>query len=347
MMRSAVLSLLVSLVASLVLLRWASRCLPTQALVPARTRPISGVAAILGLCAGWLSLTGTPPDAPLGVCLVLLPALALPAFFVGMTVDCWRPWPLRLRMLVTAVVGLASAACVTPDGRPFAMAVLVIAGAGAFVTLLTHAMAVVDQRNGAAALCVLLIQSSLAYVAHQVGDQALMVNALIVVGAVLGVCFFGFQANLASLGRSGCALLGFITAAMALMLVARNPSVSVWLPALLCAHPALEAAWAWHRRRQGKSQAATPSLVYRRLVRWATGNPPDRRQAARDSGVGPHLWMLSIVGIAPALLWWHEPLALLLALAFRVGVQVAAVKLLSGLPTAAPDRLSQHGPLQS
>jgi hypothetical protein len=200
----------------------------------------------------------------------------------------------------------------------------------AFVTSVTHAMAVVDRRNGAAAMCVLLIQAALACVAYEVGDRALMAAALVVVGAVLGLSFFSFQANLACLGRGGCALLGFVTAALSALLVLRNPAVSWWLPLLLCAHPLLEAAFAWWRLRQGAALQEGPSLLYLQLVRWATGNPTDRRQALGDNAVAPHLWMLCIVGITPAVLWWQDSSALVLALVLRLAVQAGVAKLLAG-----------------
>jgi hypothetical protein len=131
------------------------------------------------------------------------------------------------------------------------------------------------------------------------------------------------------------------------LLVARNPQVSFGLPLLLCAHPMLEAAWAWQRRRQGRASGAGPSLLYLRLVRWATGNLPDRRQTARDNSVAPHLWMLCIVGIAPALLWWQDGTALLVALVVRVGVQMAAVKLLSGTPASGCNSASEAAAVEN
>jgi hypothetical protein len=112
--------------------------------------------------------------------------------------------------------------------------------------------------------------------------------------------------------------------------VLRNPAVSWWLPLLLCAHPLLEAAFAWWRLRQGAALQEGPSLLYLQLVRWATGNPTDRRQALGDNAVAPHLWMLCIVGITPAVLWWQDSSALVLALVLRLAVQAGVAKLLAG-----------------
>ncbi len=351
-MHSAIVALLVSLAATLLLMRGSARSASLAG--QGRAAPISGLAALMGMCAGWLAMVISPtaqPQTPLSDLLWALPGAALPAFLGGMTVDFWRPLSLRTRLVITAGAAGLFAVVLARHGQTDHAVPWLLAGFGVavavFVTALTHAMAVVDQRNGAAATCVLLIQASLAYVAHEVGDFELMQHTLVVAGAVTGLSFFSFQANLASLGRSGCALLGYVTAALAVLLVARNPQVSTWLPVLLCAHPVLEAAWAWQRRRQGRTPGAGPSLLYLRLVRWASGNLPDRRQVARDTSVAPHLWMLCIVGIAPALMWWQDDTALLFALLVRVGVQVAAVKLLSGVPTAARSSAAEAAPVET
>ena len=100
---------------------------------------------------------------------------------------------------------------------------------------------------------------------------------------------------------------------------------------VLCSHSLIEAADAWRRTRSCDFDSAdnrVPSVLYHRLVRWATGNPPDRRRPERDTSVMPHLWMLSVASIAPATLWWKHTAALVLALLFRVLLQWAVSRLL-------------------
>jgi UDP-GlcNAc:undecaprenyl-phosphate/decaprenyl-phosphate GlcNAc-1-phosphate transferase len=369
-MRSAVFSLLAALVATLFLLRVGSRSAlagpantPLGAALekrssmrrPGRAVPVSGLAAMVGVCAGWLSLAPLSASASesggAGVVLAALPCVALPVFLVGLVADFWRPVPLWRRVCVTALMALIGLSLAAPDAGAIAgsdnstvistvistgfPAALLMVLTVAFISSVTHAMSWVDKRNGASAMAVLLIQAGVACVAHAAGDAALMSAALVVVGAVLGLSFFSFQANLACLGRSGNALLGFITASLACLLVLRNPTVSPWLPLLLCAHPVLEALSAWQRLRRGAPLHEGPSLLYLKLVRWATGNAPDRRQSARDNGVVPHLWMLSIVGLTPAVLWWQDGTVLAAALLLRVLVQLGVVRLLVGQPPAA------------
>jgi UDP-N-acetylmuramyl pentapeptide phosphotransferase/UDP-N-acetylglucosamine-1-phosphate transferase len=323
-MRGSVLALLLSLFATVVLLRLGVRGRPAGS----HGAPVSGLAAVVGVCVGWLGMSPMPLSSSSDVLLAALPCVALPVFLAGLAVDFWRPVALRWRVLASVLVSALALAWLGAS-------MLAVAVGAAFLASLTHAMAVVDRRNGAAAMCTLLMLASIAYVSSVVGDTGLAASAMVVIGAVLGLSFFSFQANLASLGRSGSSWLGFVTAALALLLVHRNAQVSGLFVLLVCAHPLLEAAWAWHRLRKGAADAEGPSLVYLRLVRWATGNAPDRRQSTRDNGVAPHLWMLSIVGLAPAVLWWQDPTALALALLVRVAVQAAAARLLAGLPARA------------
>jgi UDP-GlcNAc:undecaprenyl-phosphate/decaprenyl-phosphate GlcNAc-1-phosphate transferase len=331
LMRGAVLALLCSLLATVVLLRLSAGAKQ----VGRHGAAVSGLAAVVGVCVGWLSMNPLALGQPSGMLLAALPCVALPVFLAGLVVDFWRPVSLHLRVVVSVLTSVVAVGWWQQSLGASAWGWGAAALALLFISSVTHAMAVVDRRNGAAAMCTLLMLASVAYVAGVVGDGELAAAALVVIGAVLGLSFFSFQANLACLGRSGCSWLGFITAAMALLLVQRNAAVSGLFALLVCAHPLLEAAWAWHRLRKGAKAAEGPSLMYLQLVRWATGNAPDRRQAVRDNGVAPHLWMLSIVGLAPAVLWWQEPVALALALLLRVAVQVAAARLMTGLPSAA------------
>jgi UDP-N-acetylmuramyl pentapeptide phosphotransferase/UDP-N-acetylglucosamine-1-phosphate transferase len=346
-MRSAVVSLLFSLLATVLLLRMGGRAAGGGAgSSGSHGAPVSGLAAVVGVCAGWLGMSPMPLSNPTGVLLAVLPAVALVVFLAGLVVDYCRPVPLRWRVVASVLTCATAGMWLQQHLGTSAFSLFAAGAALLFVTSVTHAMVVVDRRNGAAAMCMLLMLASIAYVAQVVGDADVVTAALVVIGAVLGLSFFSFQANLACLGRSGCSWLGFITAALALLLVQRNAAVSGLFALLVCAHPLLEAAWAWHRLRKGAKAAEGPSLLYLQLVRWATGNAPDRRQSPRDNGVAPHLWMLSIVGLAPAVWWWQEPLALALALLLRVAVQVAAARLLAGLPGTSFDA-AENGSLRA
>jgi hypothetical protein len=48
------------------------------------------------------------------------------------------------------------------------------------------------------------------------------------------------------------------------------------------------------------------SLIYRRIMRWAIGKQSTRSQARRNSMTSPFLWMLSMMAVVPAMLFWHS-----------------------------------------
>jgi UDP-N-acetylmuramyl pentapeptide phosphotransferase/UDP-N-acetylglucosamine-1-phosphate transferase len=334
-MHSAIISLLLSLLSTVLLLQFGGRLRAGPLARGLQPVPIGGLALMVGLCGGVLAIVAKSAaftdSAPTALWWVGLSAL-LPLFMVGGADDFWLPPSLLRRAIVTFV--MAWALCTGFDAS-----LIWIAAAVVFVTAVTHSVNAVDSRNGAAAICSLLIHAALACVAHSVNDTIVMQAALIVIGALVGVSFFSFQTDLARLGHSGCALVGFSTAGLAVCLTVRHPEVSALFALLLCSHSLIAAAGAWHRGGvkglDDNADNRVPSLLYHRLVRWATGNPPDRRRPARDTSVMPHLWMLSVASIAPALLWWQQTQALAAALAFRVLLQWAVSRLLD-VPRAPP-----------
>jgi UDP-GlcNAc:undecaprenyl-phosphate/decaprenyl-phosphate GlcNAc-1-phosphate transferase len=336
-MHSAVVSLLLSLVTTVLLLQCGGRLRMGSVTRVRSAIPIGGLAIMVGLCGGVLAIVAKS-SAPTALWWVGLSTL-LPLFMAGGVDDFWVTASLFRRATVTAVVTLVLCA-------QFEHSIFWTIAAAVFVTAVTHSINAVDSRNGAAAMCSLLIHAALAYVAYSLGDTLIMQAALIVIGALLGVSFFSFQTDLARLGHSGCALVGFSTAGLSVCLTARHAEVSALFAVLLCSHSLLAAAGACKRggiESLDGTDNRVPSLLYHRLVRWATGNPPDRRRPERDTSVMPHLWMLSVASITPALLWWKQTLALAAALGFRVLLQWAVSRLLDdpkAASTAAPNDTS-------
>ena len=333
-MHSAIVSLLLSLSITVLLLHCAGRLRSGPPGRHGQTIPIGGLAVMVGLCGGVLAIVAESLG-PTSVWWVGL-SMLMPLFMVGVSDDFWVQPSLFRRFAVSVVVTLVLCA-------QFSNSLMWTVLELVFVTAVTHSVDAVDTRNGAASTCSLLIHAALTFVAFSVGDTDVMQAALIMIGALLGLSFFSFQTGLARLGHSGCALVGFSSAGLCVCLVARHPELSAWFAALLCSHSLIAAAGAAKRgglHALDRADNRVPSLLYHGLVRWATGNPLDRRRPERDDSVMPHLWMLSVASIAPALLWWRQPLALAGALAFRLLLQWAVSRLLDDpvnriLPTQA------------
>jgi hypothetical protein len=102
----------------------------------------------------------------------------------------------------------------------------------------------------------------------------------------------------------------------------RNPTVSPIFPLLVCVYPVFETLFSIYRRRF--LRAVPPSmpdgihlhsLIYRRVMRWAVGNRSAKALTRRNSMTSPYLWLLCMMSVVPAVLFWDNTLALAAALA--------------------------------
>jgi hypothetical protein len=101
------------------------------------------------------------------------------------------------------------------------------------------------------------------------------------------------------------------------LLIHRNPQVSPIFALVLCAYPMVETIFSIYRKRflRGMSPGQPDGvhlhmLVYKRLMRLMVGATPDRRKTARNSMTSPYLWVLCLLSVIPAVLWWNSSLIL-------------------------------------
>jgi UDP-N-acetylmuramyl pentapeptide phosphotransferase/UDP-N-acetylglucosamine-1-phosphate transferase len=245
-----------------------------------------------------------------------------PAFVAGLAEDLVKTLSPRRRLFFTAVsAALAAWALEAVLVRtaipgvdylmrmlPFAIALTVFVVAG-----MANAVNIIDGFNGLASMCVLMMLLAIAYVAFQVGDSFVSMAALILIGAVLGFFVWNFPAGLIFLGDGGAYFLGFVLAELCVLLLHRNPQVSPIFTLLLCAYPIFETIFSIYRKKFLRSMSpGVPDgvhlhmLVYKRLMRLMVGKTSDRRQAVRNSMTSPYLWVLCLLSVIPAVLWWNN-----------------------------------------
>ncbi len=251
---------------------------------------------------------------------------AAPVFVAGLMED------LTGRMGITSrlIAALVSAACagvmldawiVRVDvplfnvalGMPFFSVMftcLLVAG-------ITNAFNIIDGFNGLAAGVASLILIGIAYVAFKVNDVAVLVAALTAVGAILGFMLLNFPRGLIYLGDGGAYLLGFWIGVLLVLLVGRNQEVSAWFPVLLCSYPVCELLFSIYRRvivrrvHPGLPDAAhLHHLIYKRLVRWLVGTDLQAHKTQRNALTAPYLWIITSIGVAPAVAFWKSTVAL-------------------------------------
>jgi len=282
---------------------------------------VGGAGVMIAIVAGAViaQITGSPARFPLW----LLIACSLPAFIAGFTEDLTKNVSPRRRLFATAVS--AGLAIWLLDGivdrthipgfeqltqwAPFAvlLTIFIIAGTA-------NAINIIDGFNGLASMCVLMMVLALGYVAFQVGDIFVFTASMIVAGAVLGFFVWNFPAGLIFLGDGGAYLLGFLLGELCILLVHRHAQVSPIFPLLLCAYPVFETIFTMYRRKfvRGVPTGAPDgihlhTLVHRRLIRWTLQNNLERRRLTRrNSMTSPYLWLLCLMSIIPAVLWWNS-----------------------------------------
>ena len=261
-------------------------------------------------------------DSSVGQFALLLLLCAVPAFGSGLTEDLTKTQSPRRRLFFTAIsAALAVLLLDSVIGRtaiPGLDWVVSFSLGASLVTIfavagVVNSLNIIDGFNGLASMCAMLMMASLGYVGFQVGDALILWLAVAGIGAVLGFFVWNFPSGLIFLGDGGAYFLGFYVAELAILLLHRNPTVSPMFPLLVCIYPVFETVFSIYRRKMLRGQPAgmpdgihLHSLIYRRIVRWAVGKSLKRSQTRRNSMTSPYLWMLCMVAIIPAMLFWDS-----------------------------------------
>lgn len=183
---------------------------------------------------------------------------------------------------------------------------------------IAQAVNIIDGFNGLASVVTICMLISLVYVAWQVGDAFILSAALMVAGSTAGFLIWNYPIGLIFLGDGGAYFIGFMLGELTLLLVMRNPDVSTWYAALLLIYPTFETVFSAYRRMflRGKSPAMPDgihlhSLIFRRIVQWAAGPKEARALMRRNSLTSPYLWMLSLMAVIPATVFWRNTAVLI------------------------------------
>jgi len=280
---------------------------------------IGGVGIVGGTAAGVVLLSAGDPHADWPLVLVMC---GLPTFVAGVAEDLLKTLSPRRRLFFTAVSAALAAwlvdAVITRTDIPGLDWIVAFSVGAALVTVfvvagVANSVNIIDGFNGLASMCVVIMLISLAYVAFAVGDRLVALMALAGVGAVLGFFIWNFPAGLIFLGDGGAYYLGFYLAELAILLLHRNPDVSPMFPLLLCIYPVFETLFSIYRRKVLRGRPVgmpdgvhLHSLIYRRFMRWAAGERTARELTRRNSMTSPYLWILCMLSVIPAVLWWYS-----------------------------------------
>ena len=247
---------------------------------------IGGFAVVGGILASamlfWKVWPGIISVSQIFAVLMLLLAAA-PAIIAGMTEDMTKTVSVRARLMATIGSALIAStilgATVTeldiwgvdmllnvPAIALLVTAVVVAGGA--------NAINIIDGFNGLAGSVILIMCAALGAVGWQVGDNLIAILGALGAGTTLGFLLVNYPRGKLFLGDGGAYFLGFWVAEIAVLLLARKPSVNAWQMLSICAYPVIEVLFSIYRRRIVKKVSpGAPdalhlhALIYRRVVR--------------------------------------------------------------------------------
>jgi UDP-N-acetylmuramyl pentapeptide phosphotransferase/UDP-N-acetylglucosamine-1-phosphate transferase len=295
---------------------------------------VGGVALVAAMLATCMVAAFRETDELPGLLLLLL--AAMPAFMGGLVEDLTKRVRVVTRLALAMASGAAAyfllgAAVVRVDiiGLDWLLQYSVISF---FFTIFAiggaaNALNIIDGYNGLAAVVSAMIFAGFAYVCFYLGDRMLLIVALGMLGGVVGFLFWNYPKGHIFLGDGGAYFLGFMVGELSVLLLVRHPEVSAWFPLLLCIYPVFETLFSIYRKRwvRGSSPGAPDGvhlhmLIYKRVVRWVVGSREAHHLTWRNSLTSPYLWLLSSLGVIPAVLFWQTPPMLVLCvLAFSTG----------------------------
>ena len=221
---------------------------------------IGGVAIMVGLIISMITCFFFNSEAEVGESYMALLLLAsLPIFLGGLVEDLTKKVRVRTRLLlafISAGMGayllhalLLSLGVDWVDKSlinvPWVLLIFTLFAVGG----VTHSFNLIDGLNGLLGGFALIVLSAFSLVAYQAADYTLVMVSLLVMMSILGFLVWNWPSGQIFAGDGGAYLLGYLSATLMVLLVARNPEVSPWFPLVLLGYPVFETLYSIYRRR--------------------------------------------------------------------------------------------------
>ena len=309
---------------------------------------IGGVAVFAGFWAATIAAPATIRDD-----LAIVGACGLLAFAAGLAEDLTKKVSGTMRLFATLMSGIAF--CVVTghavarveigfvDHYALAYPWIAIPFTAFAMAGVAHSVNIIDGFNGLSAGGVIIMLASFGVVALHAGDSELA-SLIVVIGAALaGFLLINFPRGPVIMGDGGAYLIGFLLAAVGVMLPERNPDVSPWIVLVVLGYPVSETLYSILRKtlRKGDGpgradKAHLHHLIYRYLRRALRGTCAARYA---NPAVGALLWgamvaSLIFVSAAPHTRSWALPALAAQAALYLVAYRVAVASLRTPLGRA-------------
>lgn len=282
----------------------------------APTPRVGGIAVALGFIIGVMCLPSSTEASSIGITLALA---CIPAFLIGFLEDLTKRISPRMRLMshfLSAIwLVMVGGYVLRHTGfhmtdklmmfTPVAIAVSVFAVAG-----MTNAVNIIDGYHGLASGSCVIMSIGLSLLAVRLGDIDIFMISIILAAATLGFMVLNFPFGKLFLGDAGAYFCGFILCGIVLVLSARHPGLSPWVPLLVIIYPVWEVLISIIRRlrRDGHSPGQPDRVHLHNLV---------SRSFARPAANAIHSKNLQNPMTAVAV--WPFPLfAMLIAITFQM-----------------------------
>lgn len=178
-----------------------------------------------------------------------------------------------------------------------------------------NSLNIIDGFNGLLGGYSIFAFLAVAYVAYVLDDVLILQLGLISAASIFGFFVFNFPFGRVFMGDGGAYFLGFMLAVVGIMLADRNEELSNWFVLLIFIYPMYEVLYSIYRRKVvHNTDVSRPdanhmhSLVYRKLV---SCDRFKHNKVICNSMTSPVLWLLSLFGIVPAIIWFDNQTALI------------------------------------
>lgn len=282
---------------------------------------VGGIAVISGVFAG--AVVSFVIHRTISAEYFVLMGCAVPVVVFGITEDLTKRVSARARLIGSAIAALiacyALKAVVGRVGVSYVDALLVIAPIATVFTVfavsgVVHAFNIIDGMNGLVSVVSIVILTSIGFVAHQVDDPLVVAVSLAMVGAILGFLLWNYPVAQVFLGDGGAYFIGFVTAELLILLTVRNSRISPLYALLVTFYPVFETLFSIYRRRilRGLPVGAPDAdhlhtLIFHRFVGRELDQSNLHARLICNSRTSSYLWVLNILAVAPATLFWDDP----------------------------------------
>ena len=251
---------------------------------------------------------------------LLLLLVSTPVFFGGLIEDISSKVSPSLRMVAT-LVSITTAFMFLDIRISFLGFALIDSVLSSYIIIslvltllvvggLVNAINIIDGYNGLMLGYSILVLLAMAYVANALGDDLVLQLSLLLTSTLFGLFLFNFPFGKIFMGDGGAYFVGFMMSVIGLMLGIRNEEISHWFVLLLFIYPLYETIFSIYRKKiiRGSSPSQPDGyhlhmLIYKRLIKCKTFK---NNKVMCNSMTSPFLWVLSLVGIIPAIIWYDN-----------------------------------------